>query len=221
MRFYLTGLCTLTLALALPCFAFTQSPRVYLNEVDITGMRGQDFQNVNVSFDNAGNLNIIAPQYKVKETTKQAPLPTPALASQPDATSLELLSTVASQSSTIPSLPNSTQATHLEAIFDSPGLFGFNIDLYVNGHFIKSLDQGNAQSSIDISSHLVKGNNKIQYRLVASADSGKSSRATVELFLAKQTSSQGNAIELSGNYAPLMIKSESAKGIYEIDIVAP
>ena len=42
------------------------SPKVFVNEVEVTGLTNQEFKNCTVKFDAEGNINISAPGYKIK-----------------------------------------------------------------------------------------------------------------------------------------------------------
>ncbi len=59
-----------------PLWDSTQSPSrmVYLNGVNIGNVRDQELQNVTIRIDEAGNINVIAPQYDVSRETSYHPL---------------------------------------------------------------------------------------------------------------------------------------------------
>ena len=108
------------------------------------------------------------------------------------------------------------------ALFNAPGLLGYNVDVLVNGQFVKTLVQGQSQQTCDISRYLVKGSeNSIQYRMVMAADSGTSSKATVSLSLAKATHAQGAAVELTGEYAPIVIRGLDGAKTYTVTFIVP
>lgn len=54
----------------------TQAPSrmVFLNGVNIGNVRGQELQNVTLRIDDAGNINIVAPQYDVSRESSYHPL---------------------------------------------------------------------------------------------------------------------------------------------------
>ena len=121
----------------------------------------------------------------------------------------------------IDTLPDRVNPTYLIATFDSPGLLGHNVDVYINGQFVKTLHQGQSQQSVDVSQYLQSGKNTIQYRMIMAADSGTSSRATVELALSKLTGKQGNAVELTGQYANIKINCIDGAKTYTVEVMAP
>ncbi|MCL2325432.1 MAG: hypothetical protein FWC40_02870 [Proteobacteria bacterium] len=192
----------------------TMAQNVTLNGVDITGIRGQHFTNVDIAFDDKGNLAISAPQYKVAPlpaVTPQAPAATPQVGQSP------------SESPSRPSatLPETQSPIYLVALFSAPGLLGYNIDVYINGQFVKTLTQGQAQQTIDVTAHLRKGANLIQYRPVLAADSGKSSRASVELLFSIVSQTTSNAIELTGAYAATTLTDINDRSNYNVELILP
>lgn len=203
----------------LPAMAFA-APNVIFNGVDVTGATNQQFTNVTVEFDAQGNVILTAPQYKLVDTTPKAAVAPSAVAPAQVNPSPSTVP-VPAAASDIPTLPDGVNPTYLVAMFDSPGLLGHNVDVYVNGKFVKTLSQGQAQQSLDISSYLTKGKNTVQYRMMMAADSGSSSKATVELSLSKLTGKQGNAVELTGQYARVVIKGSDGPKVYTVDFMVP
>lgn len=119
------------------------------------------------------------------------------------------------------SLPDPGKPTYLVAFFDSPGLLGYNIDVFINGSFVKTLMQSESQVSFDITSYLKKGRNVLQYQMSMAADAGTSSKATVVLSLSKLTARQGNAIELTGQYARQYIRAADGPRLYQVEVFVP
>ncbi len=216
----------------LPSIALA-SPSVYFNGIDVTGVSGQRFTNVTVEFDSTGNVIITGPQYHLADITPKAETPSVPVApgnvvssqTQPvdpvHPTADPVQAPAAVKSAEIDRLPNQYQPTYLVGEFNYPGLLGYNIDIYINGKFIKTMNQGQAHASVDISSYLVTGKNVIQYRTNRTADSGSSSQATVDLSLAKVTGREGNAVELSGKYARVLIKGADGENVYTVEFLVP
>ena len=205
---------------AVPSFVWA-SPTVTLNGVDVTGVKNQRLTNVTVEFDGSGNIVLTAPQYRIVEQSSSGPVP-------PSAT--RPAEFVASADTVVPSagnaglarLPDDGNPTYVLALFNAPGLLGYNVDVLVNGQFVKTLVQGQSQQTCDISRYLVKGSeNSIQYRMVMAADSGTSSKATVCLSLAKATHAQGAAVELTGEYAPIVIRGLDGAKTYTVTFIVP
>lgn len=216
----------------LPSIALA-SPSIFFNGIDVTGVSGQRFTNVTVEFDSSGNVVITGPQYHLADITPKADVPSsaaaPVNAVSPQTQAFDPVHPTAApaqapaavQPAEIDRLPNQYQPTFLVGEFNYPGLLGYSIDIYINGKFIKTMNQGQAHASVDISSYLVTGKNVIQYRMNKTADSGSSSQATVELSLAKVTGREGNAVELSGKYARVLIKGADGENVYTVEFLVP
>lgn len=225
LPFILASMCTL---LATNAWA---DPTVTFNGIDVTGLQNQKFNNVDIEFDEKGNIILTAPQYKLVNTTPQTPVPTtqtptphnnsahiPAPNSTtPAPNSTTPTANISNMPQDLPVVPDNGQPTYLMALFNAPGLLGYNVDIYVNGNFAKTLDQGKELQTLDISKYLVKGKNTLQYRLIMAADSGTSSTATVVISLAKMTKQQGKTVELSGEYADIYIKGADGAQTYTVE----
>lgn len=195
--------------------------QVFLNGIEISGTKNQIFSNVTVAFDAVGNISITAPQYKVLEQPQSstvAPSPTqPAQVVSPSPVPAQ-----PAAAPSIPKLPNPEIPTYLLAIFNAPGLLGYNVEVLINGSLVRTLTQGRPTQSFDVSQYLIRGaRNTLQYHLVMAADSGTSSKATVQLSLAKAATTTGNAVELSGEYAPIEIKGIDGAKTYTVQIDVP
>ena len=81
--------------------------------------------------------------------------------------------------------------------------------------------QGTADVELDITQYLVKGKNVLQYQMSMAADAGTSSKATVVLSLSKLTARQGNAIELTGQYARQYIRAADGPRLYQVEVFVP
>lgn len=216
-------LSALALAVILPAAASAQN-QVFLNGIDISGTKNQTFENVNIFFDSVGNISITAPQYKVLEQPAQGSV-------APSATQpAQVVDQIKPQSQqpqpqtdqTIPTLPDPEKPTYILALFNAPGLLGYNVEVSINGVAVKTLTQGTATQSFEISQHLRRNaRNTLRYRLIMAADSGTSSRATVHISLAKANSAVGNSVELLGEYAPVEIKGIDGAKTYEVQIDVP
>ncbi len=199
-------------------FSAMAETTVTMNGIDITGIYGQKFTNVSIEFDNNGNIIIDAPQYHLVDQNSKPTDPTATKVVMPSADTIPKPTPAAPQ---IQTLPNSDAPTYLIGSFNYPGLLGYNIDVYINHTFVKTILQGEAQTLTNISSYLHKGNNIIEYKMVMAADSGTSSKATVEFSLGKQTSKSDNSIELSGQYAPVVIKAADGIKPHSVEFIIP
>ena len=206
MRKFIFGAVLLCL---FPAFAMAD-PTVKINGVDISDVRGQSFKDVTVVIDEMGNINIIAPQYQIKHTTVKT-----------DDNTAQRITGSAPVLTNTSALPASSSPTWLVAEFNYPGLFGYDIDVIVNGHAAKTITQKNPSFTQDISQWLSHGKNIIEYRLSPSADAGSFSKATAELYLSKQVKKGMDTVELSGQYAPLQIRNADGARSYKIEVTMP
>jgi hypothetical protein len=128
---------TLLLALLLaasPALATT----VYLNGVAVDGLTNQKFTGAKVSFDEKGNVHIEAPGIEVK-TLGAAPKP----AESPLAVITKRYFVVPQQAAT--------------------GMSGYDIDVFINGTWLKRFRGAEEENPLDITKHLVPGPNKILF----------------------------------------------------------
>ena len=224
---------SLAAALLLLPAAAVAEPLITFNGIDVTGLSNQRFENATIIFDSRGNIAILAPQYKIIETGQPRTAPAPAapapVAAAPvtapsanwnmPVNTVDPVNTYTANSNV--TLPNSTQPTMLLAQFNQPGLLGYNVDIFINGQFVKTFIQSNAQQSLDVTPYLHKGANEIRYRTSKVADAGTSSTATVEISLSKVTAQQGNAFELTGQYGKVLIKGTDGERMYFITVNVP
>ena len=192
-----------------PAFAMAD-PVVKINGVDITDVRGQTFRDVTVVIDEMGNINIVAPQYHIKSTTVRT-----------NDNAVQRIPEAAPVLTNTNTLPESSAPTWIVAEFNYPGLFGYDIDVIINGRPAKTITHHNASATQDISQWLTHGKNIIEYRLSRSADAGSFSKATVDLYLSKQVKKGADTVELSGQYAPVQIRNTDGGRSYKIEVTMP
>ncbi len=192
-------------------------PRVYLNNVDITYVRSQFFEDVNVSIDSEGNINIIGERYKISRKTDEGTVAEGSTYQTPD----EVKQLEAAMRQKQNTLPDNNAPVYLVALFNQPGLLGHAVSVYINDKLVKTLSQNEAQQVFDVSSYLVKGVNRIQYKVVKAASAGSSSRATVTISYAKVSSETATDLELSGNYGELVIRSLDGEKDYSLELIKP
>lgn len=105
---------------------------VFLNGVNIDGVNGQSFEKVNVRIDERGDVHIDAPGYTATVIT--------------------------------PGSSPAKKITHkywLATEEPQPGMAEFDIDLYINGKWLRRVKSGDDQVVADITKHLVYGKNVI------------------------------------------------------------
>ena len=122
------------------------STKIFVNNVDVTGLADQEFKNCTVKFDAKGNVWIDAPGYKVKKLDSA------------DSAS----SSSSSSSSTTPKkkTPASTkfflvtESKQGEKVWDS-------YSLIINGSVVKKFESSDGVILEDITKHINKGTNQI------------------------------------------------------------
>lgn len=108
---------------------------IFLNGVKIDGVRDQEFKSVNVKIDKDGNIHISAPQYIVK-TADEKPQQT--------------------------QQPTEAKAYFLVTQISPSGRGGYDIDLFINGTWIKKITNKDDNIVMDITKHLQNGKNTIR-----------------------------------------------------------
>lgn len=116
---------------------------IFLNGVKIDGVRDQEFKAVNVKIDKDGNIHISAPQYIVKT------------ADDPN------------QKATAPA---QAKAYFLVTQISKDGRGGYDIDLFINGNWIKKITNKDEQIVMDLTKYLQNGKNTIRLTGVKAKD---------------------------------------------------
>ncbi len=123
--------------IALCALSFTASAaEVYINGVNVDGLTNQTFEKVTVKLDDKGNVQIDAPGYAVKKVTMQDNAP-------PVATGVI------------------TQQYYLVTEQNPPGATEYEIDVFLNGKFFRTVRSGDEQLVKDITKELKPGLNKV------------------------------------------------------------
>lgn len=120
------------LLLAMPALA----AEVYVNGVNVDGLTNHTFEKVNVRLDEKGNVQIDAPGYSVKKVTVNGG----------DRTSTEGVI---------------TQKYFLVTEQSPPGATEYEIDVFLNGKFLRTLKSGEEQLVTDITRQLKPGKNQV------------------------------------------------------------
>ena len=128
-------LMVLLLAGLLPAVAAAD---VYLNGVDITGVRNQTFENATVRIDAQGNVHIDAPGYAVAGAS-------PASGAEP----------------TPPRTGSIAHRYFLVTSQNAPGATQYDIDVYINAKWVRTLRSDEDQIVADITRFLQPGENRI------------------------------------------------------------
>ncbi|RKH07332.1 hypothetical protein D7V97_21445 [Corallococcus sp. CA053C] len=169
----------LTLATTLvPMLALAGS--VFLNGVNIDGVKNQRFEKATVRIDAEGNVHIDAPGYAARVTTvTPAPPPTatPPVATPPVAAATDAgVAPAAAPSGTPAPVPGRiTQRYWLVTEQTTPGMTDFDIDVYVNSRWVRRLRNNEDQVVQEITSQLRPGPNAVT--LIARKVAGGSRRS--------------------------------------------
>ena len=135
--------------------------RIYLNDVEITGLKGQKFENCTVELDGAGDIKIIAPQYKIKteETSASKPEETPIKAKTEEPP---------------PAAPKAGgKRYYLVTSFSEGARADFDLDIFINGKFYKRILSHDPRVAEDITGLLKDGvENKFTISAVKNVPAG-------------------------------------------------
>ncbi|MBE2249025.1 MAG: hypothetical protein IAE78_05690 [Myxococcus sp.] len=146
-----------TLLLAALLATAASAADVYVNGVNVEGLSNQSFSKVNVTIDEKGNVHIDAPGYAVKKVTIAADKGSAAVREEGVVTKKYFV------------------VTEQNVL----GRTEYDIDLYINGKFIRTLRSDDEQIVSDITRHFAPGKNSVlmQARKVqAQKDQPKSTR---------------------------------------------
>jgi hypothetical protein len=123
---------TLLCCVALPALA----AEVYVNGVNVDGLTNHTFEKVTVRLDEKGNVQIDAPGYSVKKVSISGDK-----TEKPEAAITQKYFLVTEQS--------------------PPGMTEYEIDLFLNGKFFRTLKNGEEQLVTDITKQLKPGKNQV------------------------------------------------------------
>jgi hypothetical protein len=147
----------LAVALSLCVAQGALAGEVFVNGVNVDGLTNQKFTKVNVTIDDKGNVNIEAPGYSVKKVT---------IASEKPATVREegLM----------------TKKYFVVTEQNALGRTEYDIDLYVNGKFVRTLRSEDEQTVSEVTKYFAPGRNAVSMharKVLANKDNPKSTRS--------------------------------------------
>jgi hypothetical protein len=173
-------------ALSVPSVALGAS--VFLNGVNIDGVKGQKFENCTVVIDDSGNVLITAKGYKVQTVAPTKPAPTPATSGPV------------------------TRRYFLVSETNFPGMVQYDIDVFINAVWIKRISHEDPQTVLEITRHLRKGKNVVHF--TAAKSMGSARRSSSPQHYLKVIIGEGN---MGGNNVmidnPLLEYKRTAKEI--------
>lgn len=144
---------------------------VYLNGVKITGQKGLELKEVDVSFDPAGNVLITSERYQVNGQSE-------------------------STTSAVPTGNRPTKTYWLVSTEVAPGESHYAVEVLVNGRWVATYKSGGSQLLRDITEFLTPGTNKIEIRARKEAGypANPASNGEVTILLGEGESTEGKFI---------------------------
>lgn len=139
---------------------------VFLNGVNIDGVKGQKFDNCTVVIDEQGNVLITAKGYKVQTVAPNKP------------------SATATKKGPV------TRRYFLVSETNFPGMVQYDVDVFINAVWIKRISHEDPQTVLEISRHLRKGKNVIHF--TATKNMGTARRSTSPQHYLKVIIGEGN-----------------------------
>jgi len=112
---------------------------VFFNGVRVSGLKSQEFRNCAVRFDATGNVYITAKGYSVKRVDDTG------------------------GSKTAPTSPGVAKQYYLVAKTSRVGYAQYDIDVYINGKWVRKVRNSETQVVVDISHNLRSGKNVIHF----------------------------------------------------------
>jgi hypothetical protein len=131
---------------------------VYLNGVNIDGLRSQKFEKCKaVRIDDRGDVHLDCPGYQVEQPPAAATLPAPA-----------------------PLIPSAVAAAMTKRYWlvteDKDGASAqYDVDVFVNAKFIRRIKAGEPQVVLEITRHLRPGTNKVLFAATKRVEGGRKS----------------------------------------------
>ncbi len=142
---------------------------IFLNGVKIDGVRDQEFKAVNIKIDKEGNIHISAPQYIVKTSDESA---------QKQAA------------------PVQAKAYFLVTQISKDGRGGYDIDLFINGNWVKKITNKDEQIVMDLTKYLQNGKNTIRLTGIKAKDetANPQSAGFTEVIIGEGSAGKNNVV---------------------------
>jgi hypothetical protein len=147
---------------------------VYVNGVNVDALRNQTFEDVTVTIDAAGNVQIQAPQYQIEVVdgapagpppVAAAPPPVaarPPVAAQPPVAAANVPPPVRPVAPVQAGVATGVPAGIYWLVTEDAGSRGHTVDVHVNGVHVHTAKSGEAQQIIDLARHLRPGDNQVK-----------------------------------------------------------
>lgn len=160
--------------------------KVYLNGVEITGIKNQTFQNATVNINSSGDVLIQAEGYKVErvelvdrgtagqETTKMTGNSSNQTTKTTNTTTMQNNSNTGSKTPPVdPGSSSLTKRYWLVTQSNAPQMVHWSIEIYVNGVFYKSLNTSEQFAPQEVTKFLHPGRNSIVINATKNTASGE------------------------------------------------
>lgn len=131
---------------AAPAVADPHPPAIYINGVRVDGLKGQTLANVEVRFDENGDVRIHAPSYHVTALEREAPSAAPAARSEAG-----------------PATPLAGRRYFVASQESRPGAAQWDVDVFVNRVFVKHFRSRDTNPVQEITRWLHPGPNVIHF----------------------------------------------------------
>jgi hypothetical protein len=138
---------------------------VFINDVNIEGMVNQRLENVTVEIDAKGDVHIVAKNIKVQQVDvppkSMPPTPAPAPAPAPVATTPTTTNPGSSAPARAANAPVPTRKYFLASEHVGPGMAQYDIDVFINGAWVRRVLHSEGQVVLDLTPYLQVGKNAV------------------------------------------------------------
>ena len=148
---------------------------VFLNGVNIDGLRGQSFEKCKaVKIDERGDVHLDCPAYQVEQAPTAAPSAPSAAAAQPASAQAGMAQGAVPAVAT--AAPTSvTKHYWLVTEQTEKGAAQYDLDVWINSKWIRKLRAGEDQIVLDITKFLTPGQNKVIFGATKKLEGGRKS----------------------------------------------
>lgn len=176
---------------------------VYINDVEVTGLKGQTFEGVTVSFDDQGDIRIDAPGYRIEV---EEPASSHLTTSQP-------------QPEPAPPVGAKAEKGHWWLVTEDNDTAGHVVQVYLNGQLARTVRSGDEQIIEDVGEFLIQGTNTVRMSSTSTAATG----GALYVYLGQGSTDSGTLVleqpDVQFGLSP------ARKGVYEreytLEIAAP
>ncbi len=165
----------MVMAVAAACFAAPRHAaakgKLFLNGVEVEGLANQSFQSCEVRFDQEGNVWITAKGYSVKVGGK-AGKPTTVKTTSPAPDMAHETTPAGSEPATPAAGAKLTKRYWIVAMQPRVGAAQYDINVFINGKFVRKVKSSAAQTVVDVTDHVKVGKNTVHFAAVKAYGEG-------------------------------------------------